>query len=203
MELLHTLAIIVWRNINRKQIFFIDYPSKTEEFFIIKDKTRSFSLFADCLSLEKYEPTPYLNPAIYFLETHQRKQIDLSFSFEKQLAKTTKYLIVSGPAAVGKTSAAKYICSTYGYKHIEYESYIASVKEKLIAPEDGEDLPFHKIIKHFGSLIANSGENPILIDGINIDWKDIENWTLANGPPVILNLKTDEKELIRRARKKN
>lgn len=28
MELIHTLAIIIWRNINRKQIFLTDYPSK-------------------------------------------------------------------------------------------------------------------------------------------------------------------------------
>lgn len=67
--------------------------------------------------------------------------------------KTTKYLVVSGPPCVGKTSASKYICTTYGYKHIEYEPYLASVKEKLIAPEDGEDLPFAKIVKHFKTLI--------------------------------------------------
>lgn len=64
-------------------------------------------------------------------------------------------------------------------------------------------MPFHKIIKHFNSLITSSGNNPILIDGFNIDWKDIDNWVKTNGPPVVLNLKTDEKELIRRTRRKN
>jgi len=90
-----------------------------------------------------------------------------------------------------------------GYKHIEYEPYLASIKEKLIAPEDGEELPFHKVIKHFGQLIASSDNSPLVIDGINIDWKDIDNWVKSNGPPTVLNLKVDEKELIRRTRKKN
>lgn len=104
---------------------------------------------------------------------------------------------------MGKTSAAKYICSKYGYKHIEYEPYIASVKEKLITPEEGEELPFKKVIGHFTTLIKESGNTPLLIDGLPLDWKDIDNWVKANGPPIVLNLKTEEKELIRRTRKKN
>ena len=59
-----------------------------------------------------------MTPAIHFLETHVRKNIELDFSFEKQIQKTTKYLIVNGPPCVGKTSAAKYISSSFGYKHI-------------------------------------------------------------------------------------
>lgn len=43
-----------------------------------------------------------------------------------------------------------------GYRHIEYEPYLASVKEKLIAPEDGEELPFRKVIAHFAGLVAAS-----------------------------------------------
>lgn len=128
MELIHTLAIIVWRNIDRKQIFFTDYPSKPQDFFILKDKTRSFTLFADCLPSNKYELSQQLNPAIFFLESHLRKPIDPDFSFELQIRKHQKYLMVSGPPCVGKTSAAKYIASNYGYKHIEYEPYLASVK---------------------------------------------------------------------------
>ena len=64
-------------------------------------------------------------------------------------------------------------------------------------------MPFHKIIKHFNSLITASEDSPILIDGLNLDWKDIDNWVAANGPPIVFNLKTDEKELIRRTRRKN
>jgi len=52
-------------------------------------------------------------------------------------------------------------------------------------------LPFHKIIKHFNTLITSSGDHPILIDGINLDWKDIDKWVELNGPPVVFNLKTD------------
>jgi broad-specificity NMP kinase len=49
-----------------------------------------------------------------------------------------KYFAVTGPSCVGKTSASKLIATDGGYRHIEYEPYIASIKEKLIAPEDGE-----------------------------------------------------------------
>jgi hypothetical protein len=37
-----------------------------------------------------------------------------------------------------------------------------------MSPEEGEELPFSKVIKHFTSLIQESGATPILIDGINI-----------------------------------
>ena len=111
--------------------------------------------------------------------------------------------MVSGPPCVGKTSASKYICNTYGYKYLEYEPYVASIKEKLIAPEDGEDLPFHKIVKHFNGLINESGDTPLLIDGLNIDWKDVDTWVQTNGPATIINLRTEEKELIKRTRRKN
>ena len=60
-----------------------------------------------------------INTQIYFLETHARKHIALDYSFEKQIMKQTKYLIVAGPQGAGKTTAAKYIANTYGYKHIE------------------------------------------------------------------------------------
>ena len=52
-------------------------------------------------------------------------------------------------------------------------------------------MPFRKIVQHFHILISTNAENPILIDGINIDWKDIDAWVAVNGPPVVFNLKTD------------
>jgi hypothetical protein len=73
----------------------------------------------------------------------------------------------------------------------------------LIAPEDGEELPFRKVIAHFATIIAESGNTPILIDGLNLDTKEIENWVKIVGPPIVLNLKVEEKELIRRTRRKN
>jgi len=68
------------------------------------------------------------NSPIYFLETQRRKNIALDFPFEKQINTPIKYLVVSGPPCVGKTSAAKYISSEFGYKHIEYEPYVQSIK---------------------------------------------------------------------------
>lgn len=48
LEKLQDLVSIVFKNSNRKQLFLVDYPEKPEEFFILKDKTRILSLFADC-----------------------------------------------------------------------------------------------------------------------------------------------------------
>jgi hypothetical protein len=70
--------------------------------------------------------------------------------------------------------------------------------------DEGEgDIPFPKILKHFTTLIQESGETPLCIDGINLDWKNMDEWVKAIGPPIVINLKTtDEKELIKRGRKK-
>lgn len=89
-----------------------------------------------------------------------------------------------------------------GYRHIEYQPYIAGIKEKLIAPEDGEELPFKKIIGHFAAQVSSSGNTPLLIDGLPLDPKDIQSWTKTVGPATVLNLKVEEKELVRRTRKK-
>ena len=51
--------------------------------------------------------------------------------------------------------------------------------------------------------MKESGDTPILIDGLNLDAKEIDNWVKQVGPPTVINLKVDEKELIRRTRRKN
>lgn len=132
----------------------------------------------------------------------RRKQIDPELPFDSQVRSPTKYLLITGAACAGKTSAAKFISNELGYRHIECETYLASVKEKLIAPEDGEELPFRKVIAHFASLVSGSGNTPIIIDGLPLEAKEVENWTKAVGPAIVLNLKVDERELIRRTRKK-
>lgn len=85
------------------------------------------------------------------------------------------------------------MCSRYGYKHIECETYVAGIKEKLMEGVEGEDIPFPRLLKHFAELIQNCGDTPLVIDGISFDWKDIEKWVEAAGPPIIINLKADEK----------
>jgi hypothetical protein len=79
-----------------------------------------------------------INNQIVFLETLRRRSIQSDFPLQHQLKTITKYFAVTGPSCVGKTSASKLIASDGGYRHIEYEPYVASIKEKLIAPEDGE-----------------------------------------------------------------
>lgn len=112
------LVNIIWSNAARERIFLTGFPTRHEEFVMIRDKTRGISLFADCCKPEKYEPSVQMNAPIYFLEAHRRKQFQLDVSFDKQLRSHTKYVIVAGPACVGKTCAAKYISSNYGFKHI-------------------------------------------------------------------------------------
>jgi hypothetical protein len=50
-----------------------------------------------------------------------------------------------------------------------------------------------KIISHFATLVKESGDTPILIDGLNLDAKEIDNWVKQVGPPTIINLKVEEK----------
>jgi broad-specificity NMP kinase len=196
------LAEVLFQNLNRGEIVLTDYPWSPQEFSQFETHSRRFRLFADCVRADHYQFSKGLNAPIYFLETLRRKQIDLELPFESQVRSTTKYLLVTGAACAGKTSAAKFIAAEMGYRHIEYEAYLATVKEKLIAPEDGEELPFRKVVAHFASLVAASGSTPLLIDGPAIDAKEVENWTKAVGPAIVLNLKVDERELIRRTRKK-
>lgn len=47
------------------------------------------------------------------------------------------YLIVNGPQTAGKSTLCRTIAKDYGYKHIEMEPYLATLKEKLLTPEDG------------------------------------------------------------------
>jgi hypothetical protein len=49
---------------------------------------------------------------------------------------------------------------------------MASVKEKLIAPEDGEELPLRKIIQHFKNIFTQNIESTYVVDGLPFDNKD-------------------------------
>ena len=118
-----------------------------------------------------------------------------------QLESSTRYYLVTGAGSCGKTSASKVISSRFGFKHIEYESYLTALKEKLLTPEDGEDLPFNKVIAHFTTLINNSS-SPLLIDGLVLDAKQAQKWVVSNGRPHIINLNISENETIKRTRKK-
>lgn len=113
---------------NRSEILFTDFPWKPEEFHAFETHTRNFKLFADCVKPDHYQLSKTLNSSIYFLETLRRRQIELDFPFENQIKTFTKYLAISGAPCAGKTSAAKYITSEFGYKHIEYDAYVASLK---------------------------------------------------------------------------
>ena len=96
--------------------------------------------------------------------------IDTEKPLCSQLQSSARYYLVTGGGSCGKTSAAKAISSRFGYKQIEYEPYLAALKEKLLTPEDGEELPFAKVIAHFTPLISSS-PTPILIDGLVLDAK--------------------------------
>ena len=81
LQLISLLVNIIWKNADKDIIFFSTYPTKPEEFSLLQDKTRSFSLFADCVPAEKYEPSMTQNPSIFFLETHKHKHFDSNCSF--------------------------------------------------------------------------------------------------------------------------
>jgi broad-specificity NMP kinase len=196
------LTEVIFLNFTRSEIVLTDFPFTPQEFLQFEAHNRRFRLFADFVRADHYQFSKSFNSPIYFLESGRRRQVNPELPFENQVTPRTKYLLVTGAACAGKTSACKFIAAEMGYRHVEYEPYLASVKEKLIAPEDGEELPFRKVIAHFATLVSASGNTPLLIDGLPLDAKDVEAWTKAVGPATVLNLKVDERELIRRTRKK-
>lgn len=60
---------------------------------------------------DHYQFSKTYNSPIYFLETGRRKQVDPELPFDSQVTPRVKYLLVSGAACVGKSSAAKFIAS--------------------------------------------------------------------------------------------
>jgi hypothetical protein len=107
-EKLEILTHIVFKNLNRTEILFTDFPWQPEEFYVFESHNRRFKLFADCAKAEHYKYDKCLNCSIYFLKTLRRKQIDLDFPLENQIKSFTKYFIVTGPPCSGKTSASKF-----------------------------------------------------------------------------------------------
>lgn len=110
------------------------------------------------------------------------------------------FVVINGPQTSGKTSLAKVIAREYGYKHYEFEPYVASIKEKLITAEDGEELPAKKVIQHFKELAK---KERILVDCLPYEGKDLELFISEVGNPLIINIKADPKNLVKRDRKKN
>lgn len=65
------------------------------------------------------------------------------------------------------------------------------MKEKLIAPEDGEELPVRKAIEHFRQLLTNDKASTYVIDGLPYAGKDLEAWISAVGVPNVINLEVE------------
>ena len=49
IQIISLLINIIWKNADKDVIFLNDFPTLPEEFVLLQDKTRGFSLFADCL----------------------------------------------------------------------------------------------------------------------------------------------------------
>ncbi len=84
--------------------------------------------------------------------------------------------MVTGAQGSGKTTVAKYLESQYQMLSIEFEPYVAGLKEKLLTPEDGEELPVRKVIAHFKDLFAKNRDKELLIDGFSYTNNDLKDW---------------------------
>ncbi len=84
--------------------------------------------------------------------------------------------MVTGAQGSGKTTVAKYLESQYQMFSIEFEPYVAGLKEKLLTPEDGEELPVRKVIAHFKDLFAKNADKELLIDGFSYTNNDLKDW---------------------------
>ena len=70
-----------------------------------------------------------------------------------------------GSIGIGKTEVSKYLANKLQIKHIEWESLISFLKEKL-GGEDGplEELPFKEIISHFKREFSNNSNYYLVFD---------------------------------------
>lgn len=80
----------------------------------------------------------------------------------------------------------------FGFKLIEMETYLATVKEKLQGPEDGDEVPVKKVIEHFRDLLSADSRNTYVIDGLPYEKKDLEEWVRVVGVPRVLYLEVEE-----------
>lgn len=100
----------------------------------------------------------------------------MDFPLVNQIEQTRRYWIVVGSPGSGKTTVAKYLENQYQMVNIEFEPYVAGLKEKLLTPEDGDELPVRKVISHFKDLFAKNPEKEYLIDGFSYTNNDLKDW---------------------------
>lgn len=123
---------------------------------IFENVNRKFSHFVDLDPAREYMYNNNYTSNMYFLQTQRRVHPSLDYPLVNQVKNTKKYWIVTGPQGVGKSTVSKYLQQQYGLAYIEYETYLAGLKEKLLAPEDGEELPSKKVIAHFEELFRQN-----------------------------------------------
>ena len=111
---------------------------------------------------------------MYFLQNQLRIIPNTQKPLQNYLNSSINYWLVNGPSGSGKTTVAKFLASEFGFKLIEYEPYFSSVKEKLLVPEDGDEVPLRKILAHFKSLLSQNPDDTYVIDGLPFDNKDLE-----------------------------
>ena len=112
---------------------------------------------------------------------------------KEELEEKITYWIINGATCSGKSTVAKHFQSEYGYKLIEFETYLPALKEKLANPDEGEEVPLKKILNHFQKELRDNSCCVYVLDGFPYDGKDLEAWIEVVGCPNIWNLDVEEK----------
>ena len=99
---------------------------------------------------------------------------------------------MSGAIGSGKTTVAKYLQGEFGFKLIEFETELAAAKEKLVNPDEGEEVPLKKILNYFKNLLGQNKGTTCIIDGLTYEKDELRQWIEVVGVPSVINLEVEQ-----------
>lgn len=150
-----------------------------------------------------------LNPALHYIALAKQLLVsnEDTGAFRAYMTKRTKWGLVVGPSASGKTTLARYIAQRYGYTLVEWEPTIAALKEKLGQPgEPLEDVPLPRIVDYYTRTFAPVLRDKFVFDGFppGCDTKAQQELFLGIGQPAwLLSTQIGKDQLWKRFKLKN
>eukprot|EP00825_Cyclidium_porcatum_P024772 TRINITY_DN2712_c0_g1_i1.p1 TRINITY_DN2712_c0_g1~~TRINITY_DN2712_c0_g1_i1.p1 ORF type:complete len:1021 (-),score=266.12 TRINITY_DN2712_c0_g1_i1:130-3192(-) len=136
-----------------------------------------------------------------YIEISENK-LDILDSY---ITKKTKFGIIVGPSASGKTTLSKHVAQQFSFELIEWEATNTVIKEKYSTPEEPiEEVTYNLVEKYLvDKLDPNKATNTFILDGFPYSNEQLQTLLKKVGlPSFIINLKLDKEHLVKRYRLK-